>query len=780
MVEVTASIGGTSLATGTVSVVGPSTTGTTTLSVKVPQDEVFTTRSIDVTGTTTGYTTGSTEIAVVDDDPFMGTITVTASPPSATLNGGPQTITLKVKAVLSDKEVNEGAVIVTLTTKDNRGTLSLASVPLILRKNPDKVPATVGAEGTSGAKFTIIGDPQASNKNISVTLTLASEDVDNASEPIEVIATAPQYVTGTRTIPVRARGALDVAGFRAVISKPTGTAWANAGNDKIFVDVTRFSNVAYPWSQFESIKVAIHDTTSAHADHEIEAVTAQGFNLEDNGDVTFDEPGSGSRGDVIWRGNDTIRFEIRIRAYSPSRDLVESGQYLGAYARVVFSSGTTATIETRDNSKSVYPSNPDLVGNATVGDGRLIKIDNRAPANSGVNAVVVTSGDEVGRDIKATVDDEIRVAVAVSQINLFRDTGLRIQLQVVDGVGSVNGQTLTAAQRNSPSKNKDFNSTEVIAAAPDSLRHTFTVTEGFFTVTLDDFVEDVGEKTTQLDLNNARARVRAGIRDQAGNYTFSGWTTFDVDSRSPGVSILYPSAAPDSIYDHTYSLRFTGADISTAEGQNVDDDLNPLALVVDEELVSLMVFAVGSDTLDISNQLSSGGVAGDSLSYSTIGLNSPVKDDDDEYPDERDDNGFVPSSANIAGTEITLAVLAEDELGNVTITKISGVVHDDASPTITEWFPKNSLIEDDQINDATRHPAFTLKEDVDSVAVSFSSASADDVTEEVAGLTEAGEIQVMFSDALVQDASYTMTIFARDLAGECFHHACGFLCKYEV
>ena len=40
---------------------------------------------------------------------------------------------------------------------------------------------------------------------------------------------------------------------------------------------------------------------------------------------------------------------------------------------------------------------------------------------------------------------------------------------------------------------------------------------------------------------------------------------------------------------------------------------------------------------------------------------------------------YVPSSANIAGTEIELAVLVTDVLGNTTKATMSGVTHDDGT-----------------------------------------------------------------------------------------------------
>ena len=109
--------------------------------------------------------------------------------------------------------------------------------------------------------------------------------------------------------------------------------------------------------------------------------------------------------------------------------------------------------------------------------------------------------------------------------------------------------------------------------------------------------------------------------------------------------------------------------------------------------------------------------------------------------------------------------MATDDLGNVGRDEISGVTHDASRPVISSWFPKNSLLPEDQINDKTP-PVFTLTEDVDSVAVVYASGSGD-VTVSSSGATK-GEHTFDFAGKLKQDVSYTMTILARDLAGNVF------------
>ena len=681
------------------------------------------------------------EAAIRDNEEPKGTITITAAPPSVSKDGD-GVVELTVKIVLADADTESpGTVTVNVTSDDGHD----ESVDVTgFSKNADKDPAVTPADATA---------------KVSLTFETSME------KTFTVIGRADDYIGGTRKISVIDRNAQDVVGYRVVMIKPAAAGgWAKVANDQIIVDVIRIGRVAYPWTAFQSIKVSVRDTAhqgrgedgeDGGAVHEINQVTASNFNDED-GTITFSE--SGDRGDVIWRGNDTIRFEIKILKHDAD-DPAENGQYFGVYANVEFAFGDNeVSLTNLQNDKSVFPPNPDIIdaANRYVGDGKLVKVDNKLPSATAISGFEVTSGDEVGSAIQATVGDEIRVAVKVSEGIIFRDSNVQIQLQNVDGSGDLNGHEFATAQRNAPSKTKVFNASQVIAATSDSLYYTWKITEGFFTITLDDFVEAVGAKGTKHDLNNQRARVRVGIGDQAGNYTYGAWTEFDVDSRSPSAVILYPSADPDSAFAHAHSKHFTGA----VEADDTDHDqyLNPLRILVDEELSSLKVFAVGSDTLDLSGELGSD-VAGDStLVYDTSMLNSPKKDGD---------GNWIPSSKNMAGTEIELVVLATDILGNTTKRTISGVTHDAARPMLTEWFPKTSLLDDGQFNDATP-PVFTLPEDVDSIAVMFAASGGDDVTVERGGVTAKGEDSIDLSGKLADNVVYDMTIFVRDLAGNVY------------
>ncbi len=689
--------------------------------------------------TPTQATTGNKMITVREDDSPLGTITLTSSPTSVSKDGS-GSVTLTAKIVLASPTTPNPttAVSVSIVGKYATGTaddLSATTDVTGFAKNKDKDPATTSAEAKNTAAVTIAAEAE----NV-VTFT----------------ASAPGYISGTRAVPVIDRDAQDVVGYRVVMVKPAAAGgWAKIGNDQVIVDVIRVGSVAYPWTAFGSIQVVVRDTAhdSGEATHDINQVTAADFNNE-NGTITFTE--SGNRGDVIWRGNDTIRFEIKITARGNS-DPAADGQYHGVYAAVTFNYGNDAssTLTNLQDKTPVYPSNPNIIAEANryVGDGKLVKLDNLAPKATAIAAVRVTSGSEVGANINATIGDEIRVAVKVSENVIFRDNNLQIQLQNKNGdIGDLNGHKFITRQRQPVTKSQKFTASQVIAASSDSLRHTWKITEGFFTLTLQDYVAAVGPKGSKHDLNNQEAQVRAGIGDQAGNYAWTTWTTFDVDSRKPVVSILYPSASPPSQFAHANSMHFTGA--IENEDPSLDVHLNPLRILVDEEVSALKAFAAGADTLSLSV---GSDIAGDSTQvYATVGLNSPAKDDDGNF-----------KSTGQAGTEIELVILATDLLGNETKTSISGVTHDAVAPTITDWFPKTSLLENNTINNATRHPVITVPEAVDSVSVIYEPSSGADIVTKGGALAK-GEHQVVVTKDFAANQNYTLTIFARDLAGNAF------------
>ncbi len=739
---------------GPITIVGPATTGTTTVNIDPSNDGEFTTRSIVLTGTVTGLGSDTATIGIIDDDTSVGTLAIAPDPPSLNKENKAQTVDVEVTATMADKSASSGSVTVTVST--DKGKIAPATFVILLADNPDKVPDTVAPAGNKTFKLTIPADDA------------------NAGGTITVTAMAASYVMGTSTIPIRDRVAGDVVGFRVVMTAPGAGAWTAVGNNKVTVQVRRVNGIAYPWTDFTSIEVSLRDTLTANASLTTlaNALTAQGFN-EVDGAITFEKDGTGG-GITYVAAQDALQFKLQVPA---NKRKAEDGQYFGVYAQAAFTyGGTNDNILTNRQTEDPIYSDPAVLNSVVpneaeryIGDGKLIKIDNQGPIivggtgadkydPAGVSDIALTVDD----DGAATVGDKIRVAVKVGTSGtLFRQSLVQIQLKTVtETVDNVKRKGQTA-------KTATFLGPRVIAATDDSLRVTWDVTEGLFTLKPDDFVEGIGQKDTPYQPDNWNAIVSVVVKDQAGNAATKSSDNFPVDSKSPSVSILYPSAAPDGAFDHTYNMRFTGAMISTVEGQTVDEHLNPLRITANEDLSKLEVFAVGADTLEIDvdrQDIFASGAVEDTITIATQGLSSPKKDKDDDY----EDTEYVPSSANVAGTQIDLAVLATDQLGNVSKATISGVTHDDAAPKITDWFPKNRLIQDDQINEATRHPVFTLNEAVDSVAVNFTASNGDIVKEEVAGLTEKGESLVVVTDALEQDETYSMTIFVRDLAGNVF------------
>ena len=211
----------------------------------------------------------------------------------------------------------------------------------------------------------LIPDDDAPDGTAKIKLALSPEDVKTAGTRITVTASADMYDSSSRVISIRDRDAIDVQGYRLVLVKPAAGGWANENNDQVIVDLIRVGSVAYPWTDFDNIKVSVRDTLYDGPDSdppfEINQVTASNFNREDNGSITFDE--SGDRGDVIWRGNDTIRFEIRIKQCAGAVIAEDKcgenypsvkGQFLGAYVVADFTVGSTVSSLSNKDSENRF------------------------------------------------------------------------------------------------------------------------------------------------------------------------------------------------------------------------------------------------------------------------------------------------------------------------------------------------------------------------------------------------------------------------------------------
>ena len=329
-----------------------------TVEIDPSDDDVFTTRNVVVRGSapSAGYSMGMAMITVLDNDDSIGALTITAASPPSVTTGEATNVKLTVKGLIFDKLEDSGTVVATLTTtlgSFQNTTNTNAAFVTVDPNNPQSAEVSIAMKD----HVDLIPDQDSPDGTRPITLTLTATDAATEGTMITVTATADMYDASSRVIPVTTRSAFDLQGYRAVLVTPAENGWAIVGNDKVKVDVMRVGSVAYPWSQFESIKVSVRDTAHDNSDpaHEIDAVTAQNFNLEDNGSVTFEEPGSRSRGDVIWRGNDTIRFEIRIRPRDDSgtTDPARDGQYLGAYVHIEFTSGQASdSFTNRDSDKA--------------------------------------------------------------------------------------------------------------------------------------------------------------------------------------------------------------------------------------------------------------------------------------------------------------------------------------------------------------------------------------------------------------------------------------------
>ncbi len=770
--------GGTAPVSTQIAIADANTSNTATVAITPINDDVFTVQSFTVTGSVTGYETGTASIGIVDDDATIGEIKIAAAPPSVTVGSGSNTVNLTID-VIGQTDTPAGTVV-TVSLSTDAGTLSADAVTVTLGKHPNQVPETYRTQTNDGGGVGTRG-----------TATLTVDAGSTVGDVATVTATATDYVTATRTISALDRDAEDVHGYRVLVNK--SNQWVPVGDKKVIVEIVRNDDLALPWTAFGSIRVSLYDTTTIWNDVETgetevaDALTASNI-VDDDGAVSFTK--AGTKGKISYvAATDRLKFELQISNNNTPRGNPagnSDGQYLGVYAAadfVVGSSPDPTRLTNRQDDKPIYP-NPTILANYVsneadryVGDGKIFWVDTVKPGNTAITAVDVRSGDEVGAAINATLDDEIRVAVGVSIGSgraRFDIAGIQAQLRTRANTAKspdyMNGQTTVPSKERAVKTVINVDAVAVANASGDSLRGTVKVAAGLFKSQTSAFVEGIGKIDTPFEGDNLKAYVRARVKDQADNW--SGWkdsAIFAADSRAPEVSILYPSAAPDSIYEHTHPLRFSGATASIVEGQNQDAHLNPLAILVDEDLDMLQVYAVGADTLTFMDSRGEIGTPGDSTAvYDTSDLSSPKKDgeagtDDDKY----EDTDYVPSSANRAGTEIELAVLATDILGNTTKVTISGVTHDAAQPEITDWFPKNSLLPEDQINDATP-PIFTLPEDVDSIAVTFEGSNGSDVIKERGGVTTKGEESIDFSGALTDDTSYDMTIFVRDLAGNVF------------
>ena len=241
---------------GPITIVGPATTGTTTVNIDPSNDDDFTNRSVVLTGRAVGLGTDKVTIGIIDDDSSVGTLTIAPTPPSLNkAERAEQTTAVKVTAQMVDNSESTGTVTVTLET--DKGTFEdsgakTTTLVIPLADDPAKDPATVAPKGNRTAKLNIPGNEA------------------NAGGTVTVTASADAYVMATKEIPVGTRTAGDVKGYRVVITAPAAAnAWVAVGNKKVTVQVRRVEGIAFPWTNFTNIKVSLRDTASADGDHKV-------------------------------------------------------------------------------------------------------------------------------------------------------------------------------------------------------------------------------------------------------------------------------------------------------------------------------------------------------------------------------------------------------------------------------------------------------------------------------------------------------------------------------
>ena len=727
-----------------------------------------------------------------DDSPIQrNPLGLSIDPPSVNSGGSAQDVILTVtleKAPGQDADNNDisKSIGVVATEVDGTTTISVTAV-------------------------TIAGD----DKSGETTVTVPANSVAGV---VKVVASSVGYVDGEISIPVIERDANDVAGYRVLLTAPAANAWKGIGKKAVTVEVVRADKIAYSWTEFSSISVALVDTlvtynhdnngTTPEVPFPIYTLTASGFSKA-TGDLAFSrarlEYGAttatfGKNADaneITYNENaDKLIFKFQTKAVTSTNvddrlgtfptgsddraDEQAAGQRTAIYALVTFNNGGVVAGTLNNRSQKKITTTSDIA----VGNGRLIKLDLMAPSADDrddifpSSPVVKIEGKTIKEDEEYTGKKGDVISVAVERSDkLLRSGKAQVVIQSIaneDAVGSAKSIAL---------KTWTFTIEDVIDARGDSLRASIKVEDlnAQNTVyTADDRLDKDGQelekaKKIKYEPDNLLMEARVILFDQANNKT--GVTgnanatalsyQFRADPRAPVISVLHPTSD---------SPHFSGRNQNTSDeeaGIDFDAHLKPLELRADEELDSLFVYIKGaeSERLNLQDEDAERDVVtkpfenrptyfadtfGDTISYDTRGLKW------------KNAKGQAKSTGQ-GGRTVDLVIDAYDKVGNRTKMTLEGVHHDEVVPKIKDFFPKNELLEDDdnQINDATRHPVITLQEAVDSLSVTYDPSSGSDIVEVAENLAK-GEHQVIITKPFTDGKTYTLTLFARDLAGNAY------------
>ena len=719
-------------------------------------------------------------LTVREDDNAIGPLSLSIDPPGvdADATGGSDvTLTVTLEKAPGQDEADppqDISVAVTVTATEVDGTTEITGITNVDIGGDDKTGTTT------------------------VTVPAGSDAGD-----VNVVAIAVGYERAEINIPVIERDANDVAGYRVLLTAPGANAWKGIAKKAVTVEVVRADRIAYPWTEFSSIEVSladtlVNDTATPPNPIAIYTLTASGFNKA-TGDLTFSraraentispDPAFGKNADAneitYDEGADKLIFKFQTKAVGTTGVLGDipadhdrnaeddAGQRTAVYAFVTFNAGGEAvgTLNNRSSAKITTTSNIE------VGNGRLIKLDLQVPTAAARDAIfpsvpVVTINGEPA--VTGKKGDVIRVAVERSDERPRSEKGQIIIQSLATSDVIESAKTLAL-------KTWTFDTLDLIDHAGDSLVVTIKVEDlaaqnttsgGAATTRIDKDGNEV-KGNVKYEPDNLEMVARVRIRDQAlNNSGVVPSEPFRADPRAPVISVLHPTSdAP----------HFSGRNQNTIDedaGIDFDDFLKPLELRADETLDSLFVYIKGATyyieddervdmRLNLLDEDAERGVVtknfvhytafGDTTSYDTRGLKW------------KNAKGEAKATGQ-GGRTVDLVIEAYDLVGNKTTMTVGGVHHDEVVPTISDFFPNNELLADDdnQINDATRHPVFTLKEDTDSLAIVYDPDGGDDIVKVVADGLPEGEHHEIIADPFTHNRTYTLTIFARDLAGNAF------------
>ena len=643
------------------------------------------------------------------------------------------------------------------------------------------------------------GDDDDDDEKITMNATSGTVSVEEDDRPVITITDHAASLT---------RDAQSIRGFRVAITAPAANAWASTGKDKIKVQVLRKGGLAKEFGNFSSIKVSLFNDTDPDADPGVADVELYSLEITDAvqlGSLVIPRirtaeltgvPEAVESGRAINATN-TKAFYTR-RSTGTGYDKLEFRFHLnngGAAAENVYAvatfgltgapGDTESMIDNRDEKTSIFPQSPS--GFDKVGNGRIIKIDAGVPANDIVSAVSITiDGEAVDNDgtiaadqldVYAGIGDKIKISATLTDFNEttlgFQIIGREVKAFDDDG----NPVDVTGANQVISGFSKTFNALTTLGAVSQGkpVEHELTVTANKFKrkANLADHPDDVFEKNGLYEDDNVVVRVRAFVKDRAGNSGNQAALSpaFILDSRPPKVTITYPKPSG------TDSTRFTAAATREFEFIGSGSDiatLKPLNFKNDEATSQNYVI-IGTDTLIVAgveapiSEIEDGG-GYDLTDATTYGLKNEMTDADPPKENKRPEEDSAQG-----GAAVKLQVVSFDLAGNKgTGTPDGGdAIFDAKDPNVTIGFPTNAALTelDNKIGGAeqTQHPVFSIDEATDSILVRYEGGGA---VLSVAG-TAADEgkvdknIQVKFlgDNALTQSESYSLQVYARDITG---------------